>query len=111
MILRQKRVRESGRFSPRYIHSGRNERELAISNYATAIIQFALGIALLIVSYQSFAILTKKLNGLSAFSWFAIPALFLLGSLVTLKSSVSSFLGIRSEVRRNRETPGRQERE
>lgn len=62
-----------------------------------AIIQFALGVALLIVSYQSFAILARNVTGLSAFSRHAIPALFLLGGLATLKASVSRFLRIRSE--------------
>jgi hypothetical protein len=97
MIIRQKKVRQSEKFTLRYVQSARNKKELAISNYTTAIVQFALSAALLILSYQSYFIFTRKIKDLSVFSKYTIPFLFFLGGIVTLKSSISRFLKIRSE--------------
>jgi hypothetical protein len=99
MYFKQKQVRRSEKFTPRYVKSGNHRRELAIAYYSTTFIQFALGIALVIVSYQSFIIFHSKMSDLSAMQEYALPIVFLLGGLYTIRSSIVKFRKIRSEKR------------
>lgn len=99
MFIKQKRVRKSEKFAPRYIKSGAHRREMRIAHYSTAFIQLALGIALLIVSYQSFVIFHSKVSNLASYQRYALPLAFLLGGLYAVRSSVAKFRKIRSEAR------------
>lgn len=99
MFIKQKRVRKSDKFSPRYIKSSRHRREITIANYSTALIQAALGVALLIVSYQSFIIFHSKVSDLSSYQRYALPAAFLLGGLFAIRTSIMKFKKIRSRER------------
>jgi hypothetical protein len=99
MFIKQKRVRKSEQFTPRYIKSDKHRRELTISHYSTTLIHFALGIALLIISYQSFLIFHSKVNDLSTLQKYALPLAFLLGGGFCLRGSIGKFRRIRAEHR------------
>lgn len=97
MFVKQKKVKKSEKFTPRYIKTGKHRREITIAHYSTTFIQFALGIALVIVSYQSFLIFHSKISGLSSLQKYALPIAFLLGGLYAIRSSIVKFRKIRSE--------------
>lgn len=99
MIIKQKRVRKSEKFTPRYIKSNMRRREVTIARYSTIFIQFALGIALLILSYQSFIIFHSKVSDLAFYQRYALPIAFLLGGLFAIRRSVVKFREIRLEER------------
>ena len=99
MFIKQKRIRKSEKFAPRYIKTNRNRREITIARYSTTFIQFALGIALLILSYQSFLIFHSKVSDLALYQRYALPVAFLLGGLFSIRRSVVKFKEIRSEER------------
>lgn len=100
MFIKQKRVRKSEKFSPRYIKSSKHRREITIANYSTALVQAALGVALLIVSYQTFIIFHSKISGdLSILQRYALPLAFLLGGLFAVRASIRRFQRVRAESR------------
>lgn len=99
MFIKQKRVRKSEKFAPRYIKSDKHRREITIAHFSTAFIQLALGIALLIISYQSFLIFHSKVSDLSFYQKYALPIAFLLGGVFAIRASVVKFKKIRAEER------------
>jgi uncharacterized integral membrane protein len=98
-LFKQKQVRRSERFTPRYVRSSRRQKESVYSRYAIAILQLTLSIFMFIAAYQTYMMVTLKPNILSESFRVGLPLAFLCGALVFLKVSISTFFRLRREAR------------
>lgn len=90
MVIRQKRVRKSRMFSPRFIPSRNPKREVQVSRYAVCAVKMVLFLFLLFASYQSYVLMELKASHLPWFKRYALPLVFLAIAIIVLRSGLSN---------------------
>jgi hypothetical protein len=97
VIFKQKKVRRSDKFRFRYVRARTSRREVLASQYSIAVVQAALGIALLVASYESFRVFRLRGPSLPFLAKYSLSFLFLLGGIFSLRSGLRRFRILRRD--------------
>ena len=103
MLLKQRRVRRSEKFTSKFTLASRRRREYASSLFVTAIVQFSLFVFLIMGAIRAFAAMHKNFPDLSAAVTYAVPIGIFLLALITLKSCIGNIRYGADVYRRQRE--------
>lgn len=102
MIIKQRKIRKSSRFQPRWTRGTRKQGDYLVSLYTMAVVQALLCIFLLVGAYRSFVAMRDKLEDLGWYLRYGIPLAMVVIALFVLKLLIDS---VRQAIELHKEPP------
>ncbi len=102
VIIKQRKMRKSSRFQPRWTRGTRKQGDYLVSLYTMAVVQALLFVFLLVGAYRSFAAMRDKLEDLGWYLRYGIPLVMVVIAIFVLKLLIDS---IKQAVEFHKEPP------
>lgn len=105
MVIKQRKVRRSTRFSPRYVKRPSRRSELVVSGLTTAVVKGFLALFLMLAAYKSYQVMSLKGSSLSILKRLTLPVLLITGAMLVLRGSVRQLIDL-AKKKGNSSGPG-----
>lgn len=90
MFIKQRKIRRSSRFQPRWTRGTRKQGDYLVSVYTMAVVQALLFVFLLVGAYRAFTAMRDKLQDLGWYFHYGIPLVMVAIAFLMLKLLIDS---------------------